>query len=73
MHELLAVAKKKLLLLLQLSMRTAKKACLRDLLPHVHQVAHLVVQVLLLHLQTAQLRLQRLVVAIYMSLTQRSD
>ena len=53
-------------------MRTTKKTCLRDLLPHVHQVAHLVVQVLLLHLQTTQLRLQRLVVAIYMLNTQHS-
>jgi hypothetical protein len=71
-HEFLAVAKEILFLLLQLSMRTTKKTCLRDLLPHVHQVAHLVVQVLLLHLQTTQLRLQRLVVAIYMLNTQHS-
>ena len=71
-HEFLAVAKEILFLLLQLSMRTTKKTCLRDLLPHVHQVAHLVVQVLLLHLQTTQLRLKRLVVAIYMLNTQHS-
>lgn len=66
--EFLAVAKKKLLLFLELRMKRAEKTNLRDLLPHVPQVTHFVVQVLLLHLETAQLRFQQLVVAIYMSL-----
>ena len=73
MNELLTVAQKKLLLLLKLPVKQSSRSCLRDLLPHVRQVAHLVVQVLLVDFQTTQLRFQGLVVAIYVSPKRQND